>query len=272
MNKINNILICLLLVTLLVVNANAAGSKAIALTLKVQGDVQLRKAETEEIIPLKFGTPLDDGDWIKTLGEAYAVLIFTDDKSQIKLRENTEVVIEGKRDENSNIAKRISLEVGDLYAKIEKQRGSMQVATPTSVASVKGTEFWVIVLEDGTSFVVNLEGLIEMVNRLSGQIVEIKPGEQGECDLEGNIGVQPTPPGNVPDQPDAGGGGNAPGGGGQGGGAPGGGAPGGGQEGGGQGGFVPIGDQPGQIDIEIEDISGRSRTITVYYQPQGQGN
>ena len=270
MNKINNALLCLLLIALLAMNANAAGSKAIALTLKVQGDVQLRKADSKQIIPLKFGTPLDNGDWIRTLGEAYAVLIFTDDKSQIKLRENTEVTIEGKRDENSNIAKRITMEVGDLYAKIGKQRGSMQVATHTSVASVKGTEFWVIVLEDGTSFVVNLEGLIEMVSRISGQIVEIRPGEQGECDPQGNAGVRPTPPGAIPPDPedDSKEGGDE-------GGAPGGGAPGGGgqdDEDGGQGGFIPDGSQPGQIDIEIEDVNGRSRTITVYYQPQSQGD
>lgn len=265
MKKINYTVLCLIFAAFTVTNAYAAGSKAIALTLKVQGDVQLRKAGTKEVTALKFGTPLDNGDWIRTLGEAYAVLIFTDDKSQIKLRENTEVTIEGKRDENASIAKRISLEVGDLYAKIEKQSGSMQVATPTSVASVKGTEFWVVVLEDGTSFVVTLEGLVEMVSRISGQIVEVRPGEQGECDLEGNADVRKTPPGAIPPDPEDDGNGNNGEGGGQG-------NQGGGNddddEGGGQGGFIPDGSQPGQIDIEIEDVDGRSRTITIYYQPQ----
>lgn len=162
-------------------------SKAIALTMRVSGDVQIKKEGEQNSQKLVFGTALDDGDWIKTGSDGLCILVFTDDKSQVKIQANTEVVIEGKRDAESNIAKRLSMEIGEIFTKVEAQRGSFQVATPTSVASVKGTEFWVIVLEDGTTEVVTLEGLVELMNRYSGQIVEIRRGQQGRSDPDGNI-------------------------------------------------------------------------------------
>lgn len=211
----------------------ASESKAIALALKVTGDVKFKKSGTDRTMPLKFGTTLDDGDWIRTGEDGFAVLIFTDDKSQIKLTANTEVTIEGKRDAASNISKRIKMEVGQLFAKVGQQRGSLQVATPTSVASVKGTEFWVIVFEDGTTQVVTLEGLVELLNTQSGRIVNVRPGERGESHTNGDVGAANVPQGEMPKDPDPG--------------------------------FSP----PHNIEIEIQDQDGRTRRIIIEYQEGG---
>jgi len=180
----------------------ASDSKGIALALKVTGDVKLKKAGTDRTIPLKFGTVLDNGDWIRTGDDGFVVMIFTDDKSQLKLNARTEVTIEGKRDGSANISKRISLEVGQLLAKVDQQKGTMQIATPTSVASVKGTEFWVIVFDDGTTQVVTLEGLVELLNVQSGKIVDVRPSERGESGNDGNVNVGEVPPGDIPKDPD----------------------------------------------------------------------
>ena len=207
----------------------ASTDRAIALTLKVSGEVNLRKAGKSDVGPLKFGTPLDDGDWIRTENDGYAVLIFADDKSQIKLKADTEVVINGKRDAESSISKRITMEIGEVFAKVDKQRGSLEVATPTSVASVKGTEFWVLVQEDGTTVILTLEGLVELMNRISGAIVNVSVGEQGTSDPQGGNEVTPAPPENIPQDPDAG------------------------------------GDGANTIEIEVKDPDGRKRTVIIQY-------
>ncbi|MBM3329702.1 MAG: FecR domain-containing protein [Calditrichaeota bacterium] len=211
-------------------NLFADGDKSIALTLKVNGNVQLKKAGTDRQIPLKFGTPLDDGDWVRTGADGFATIIFTDDKSQIKLTANTEVTVEGKRDDQANIAKRVSMEVGQVFAKVSQQRGALQIATPTSVASVKGTEFWVIVFDDGTTQVVTLEGLVELLNTQSGRIVEVRPGQRGEANRQGGVDVQNVPPDQQRGDPDPG--------------------------------MAP----PSDIEIEIQDPDGRTRRIIIRYQ------
>ncbi len=190
------------LVVLLFNPASAVDDKSVALSLKAKGDVQHKKAGSDDAKLLKVGTRLDDGDNIRTGAEAFAVLIFTDDKSMIKLAELTEVVIEGKRDAQSNITKRISMEVGNLYANVQQQRGTLQIATPTSVASVKGTQFWVVVLADGTTYVVTLDGLVELRNRLSGQIVEVRPGQIGQSSPDGEVGSREVLPEDIPNDPD----------------------------------------------------------------------
>jgi len=196
-------LIPTLLVALLAVvptgNLLADAAKAIALTMKVEGDVQIRKTGTDKKAPLKFGTPLDDGDWIRTGTNSNVTIIFADDKSLIRLNPNTEVTINGKRDQQSTIAKRVSMEVGELFAKVEKQRGTLEIATPTSVASVKGTEFWVVVYPDGTTDVVTLEGLVELMNRISGNVQNVGQGFSGHSDPGGGVGVDSTGDGGVPE-------------------------------------------------------------------------
>jgi len=222
--------VILAFVCLLNTPGSGAANKGIAVALKVTGDVKLKKAGTDRTLPLKFGTTLDDGDWIRTGDDGYAMLIFTDDKSQLKLTARTEVVIEGKRDASSNISKRISMEVGQLLAKVEQQKGSLQIATPTSVASVKGTEFWVIVFDDGTTQVVTLQGLVELLNTQSGRVVDVRPGERGESQPNGQVGGGPTPRDGVPDDPD------------------------------------PGDETPHSIEIEVQDPDGTTRRIIIEYQ------
>ncbi|NQT34930.1 FecR domain-containing protein [bacterium] len=209
---------------------HASASKAIALTLKVTGDVDLLKEGADKTAPLKFGTPLDDGDRIKTGNDGFAILIFADDKSQIKLRPNTEVVINGKRDAQSNIAKRITMEVGEIFTRIDKQRGSFEVVTPTSVASVKGTEFWMVVHEDGTTEVLTIRGLIELMNRISGKIVDVSSGQHGISDPQGGNEVNPTNPADIPEEPED-----------------------------------RDVDMPHTLLIQVQDPDGRTRTIIIQY-------
>lgn len=215
-------------------DVHASDSKAIALTLKITGKVMFRKTGVQKATLLKFGTPLDDGDWIGTGDDGFAVLIFADDKSQIKLRPDTEVVINGKRDEKSNIAKRISMNIGEINAKVKKQRGTLEIATPTSVASVKGTDFWVIVSEDGTTEVLTIDGLVELLNKISGKVVEVSSGRKGTSDSQGGNTVTPSTSEDIPEGPES---------------------------------EIEV---PEKIEIDVQDKDGRSRTIIIHYNRESE--
>jgi hypothetical protein len=220
-------------------DAMAEGSKAIALAYKVQGKPEFTRGE--KTTALKFGTVLDDGDLVKTGKEGFVTLLFTDDKSLLKLTEFSEVKIEGTRKQDGSISKRVSMEIGELFAKVEKQRGVLEVATPTSVASVKGTEFWVVVDENGNTHVTTLEGLVELMNRLNGQVIEVREAQKGEVDEQGNMQVNDVPKDELKGDPDPGG------------------------EPQGEGG----GDQKTEtIEIQYEDEEGNTRTMRIEYQPK----
>lgn len=226
-----------LFISLLLISAFTTGSlfgasesKSIAIALKSTGDIKYKKAGTDRVLPLKFGTTLDDGDWVKSGDDGFAVLMFTDDKSQIKIAAKTEVIIEGKRDANSNITKRVQMEVGQLLAKVEEQRGTLQIATPTSVASVKGTEFWVVVFDDGTTQVITIEGLVELLNTQSGRIVDVRPGQRGESDANGNVNQDIPPRDEIPNDP------------------------------------APDDGEPHSIEIEILDDDGQTRRVIIEYE------
>ncbi len=200
MKKTAFLTIVSLLFLVFATNAFADGAKGIALALKVSGKVQLtRDGKTSN---LKFGTVLHNDDKIKTGKDGKVTLVFTDDKSLLKLLDHTEIVIQGKRDQGGNIAKRISLEIGEMFADVKQLRGSMEIATPTAVASIKGTELWIVVDEFGNSFVTTVEGMVELMNSLTGKIVEVRKGQRGEIDEEGNLVVVDLPPDEVPGDPD----------------------------------------------------------------------
>jgi hypothetical protein len=175
----------------------AQDAKAIAVVMTVKGEVDVKKGDAEWAAAA-FGTVLDDGDKIRTGQDGFLAIVFTDDKSQLKIRPETEVTINGKRDENYNIAKRVNLEIGELFADVTKQKGSLQVATPTSVASVKGTEFWVIVQIDGVSQVMTLEGLVEFLSLETGQTVQVDAGTAALIDNLGDITVSEIQTDDIP--------------------------------------------------------------------------
>ena len=101
------------------------------------------KVGKKEFSSLKTGSILEDGDKIRTGNSGFVAIIFIDDKSTLKIKENSEAVITGQRT-TKNISKKINLDGGTIRASISKQNVDFVIQTPTSVASVKGTDFWLI--------------------------------------------------------------------------------------------------------------------------------
>lgn len=178
--------------------AEANDGKAVAIVVKSTGKAQAKQGN--KWVDVTKGSRLFSGDKVVTKDDGFAAVMFLDDKSIIKLKPNSNLEVKGQY-EGKSISKNIVMDVGELFVKVSKQKGSFQVATPTSVASVKGTEFWVIENTNGTK-VIGIEGLIEVLNKASNKKQDVSAGNTANSDKSGNLSVDTTKENEIPEDKD----------------------------------------------------------------------
>ena len=190
----------LLLLGMILIVQNTFAADKIALTLKARGDTKLKRATEAEFKPnLQVGTTLSSDDHILTGKDGFAVLVFLDDKSQIRVRENSEMIISGTRSETA-ISKEISMQFGTLKAEISTQRrGDFVIATPTSVASVKGTVFWVMSDPITGDTFYGVSGSVQVTNNESGAVIVVGANQTGTSTPDGNVNVETTSADDTPE-------------------------------------------------------------------------
>ena len=193
MKFFNNILFYLILISFI------QGNK-IAVTTKVKGLVEIMPIGKENFANLKPGTILSDGDKIRTGSSGFTAIIFIDDKSTLKLKENSEAVITGQRSAQS-IAKKINMDVGTVRATVNKQNSNFVIQTPTSVASVKGTDFWMITDPVDGDVVIGLDGVVTLTNNETGAEVDVTEGTSGSSTPDGDLDVEETEESSIPEDP-----------------------------------------------------------------------
>jgi len=173
----------------------------IAVATKIKGMVEIMSVGKKDFANLKPGTILSDGDKIRTGSKGFAAIIFIDDKSTLKLKENSEAVITGQRSAAS-ISKKINMDVGTVRATITKQNTDFVIQTPTSVASVKGTDFWLVTDPEDGDQIIGIEGIVGLTNIETGQEVDVSEGMSGISTPDGNLGLEETDQSSIPDDPD----------------------------------------------------------------------
>lgn len=179
---------------------SAANANKIAVVTKVKGLVEIMPTGKKLFSKLKAGSILADGDKIRTGTSGFAAIIFIDDKSTLKLKGNSEAVITGQRTAAS-ISKKINMDSGTIRATIKKQNSSFVIQTPTSVASVKGTDFWLLTDPDKGDQVIGLEGIVSLKNIDTGQDVDVVQGMSGISTPDGDVGVEETVASSIPTDP-----------------------------------------------------------------------
>ena len=172
----------------------------IAVTTKVKGQVEIMPIGKDNFVNLKPGTILADGDKIRTGSSGFTAIIFIDDKSTLKLKENSEAVITGQRSARS-IAKKINMDVGTVRATVNKQNSNFVIQTPTSVASVKGTDFWMITDPVDGDLVIGLDGVVTLTNNETGAEVDVTEGTSGSSTPDGDVDVEDTEESSIPEDP-----------------------------------------------------------------------
>ncbi len=176
----------------------------IAVTIKVSGTVDIEQSGSSGLSALKPGTILSDGDRIITGKNGFAALIYIDDKSLLKIKENTEIILKGSRTVGS-ISKEVNIEFGTLRAILSNQQmGTFVLKSPTSVASVKGTDFWMISDPVTGDILIGLEGLVNLTNLISGESSNVGAGTTGTSTPDGSVETSETNPDNIPVDPDEG--------------------------------------------------------------------
>ena len=180
--------------------SNLVYADKIAVATKVKGMVEIMKVGNKEFKNLRAGSILDDGDKIRTGKSGFVAVIFIDDKSTLKIKENSEAVITGRRT-TKDISKKINMDGGTIRASVAKQNVDFIIQTPTSVASVKGTDFWMLVDELLGDQVIGIEGQVSLVNTETGQEVMVTTGMTGNSTPDGQIGVSETDVASIPEDP-----------------------------------------------------------------------
>ena len=172
----------------------------IAVATKVKGPVEIMPIGKKGFSDLEPGTILSDGDKIRTGPSGFTAIIFIDDKSTLKVKDNSEVVITGKRTAAS-ISKKINMDEGTIRATVKKQNTDFVIQTPTSVASVKGTDFWLVSDPKTGDQIIGIEGIVGLVNNETGQEIDVSEGMSGLSTPDGNVGLTETDPSSIPDDP-----------------------------------------------------------------------
>ena len=190
-----------LLLPILFLSVSLQAAK-VAVVSKVQGDVLLqRAADMDYKTAVTMGMILENNDQIK-VNDGFAVMLLLDDKSQVKIRENSEVAITMEKD-RSGSAYHVRLDYGQALTKYAKGADfEFQLHTPTSVASIKGTQFWTITDPETGDQVIVLEGLVDVMNNLTGMITTGAPGQTVTSGTDGYIESGETEEGTIPEDPE----------------------------------------------------------------------
>ena len=175
-------------------------SNKIAVATKVKGPVEIMPIGKKGFSDLRPGTILSDGDKIRTGPSGFTAIIFIDDKSTLKVKDNSEVVITGKRTAAS-ISKKINMDEGTIRATVKKQNTDFVIQTPTSVASVKGTDFWLVSDPETGDQIIGIEGIVGLTNIETGQEIDVSEGMSGLSTPDGNVVLTETNPSSIPEDP-----------------------------------------------------------------------
>ncbi len=173
----------LLAVLLMTATQASAAAQAIGTASIVTGRVTVQHAEKKgDWSPLKPGAQLLLGDVIKT-GDG-AVKLSMDDGSNISLAAKSHLELnEFVYKANSQRHSSFTLWGGRLKASISRflsDKNTVQIATPTAVAGVRGTEFMVAVNDKNETEIVVFEGKVAVKNALetiAGEVF-LSPGQQ----------------------------------------------------------------------------------------------
>lgn len=133
-------------------------------------------------VDAEFGMVVTNGN-VVTTGPAGVAIVRLNDRSQVKLRENTQLRIDSVSEQAA-----VTLNTGGVFARVARRTVgaarrvvSFEVRTPSVVAGVRGTEFFVaygraVENEPDLWLCVN-EGSVEVAVPITGQLTIVEEGE-----------------------------------------------------------------------------------------------
>ena len=185
-NMISKIIISLLLGI-----SSIFSNETLGIVTKSKGKVEYQKYSDDKFTTNVYrGLGLYGDDRIRTGDSGFSIYRYLDDASSIKILKNSDIRIEG-RIKSRNIVKNVEVNNGILNFNIDKQSDAgFTIVTPTSIATVKGTDFWLICNgPEGDKFF-GVEGTVEIKNIESGRVVLLNEDAIVLSNSNGNILTQ----------------------------------------------------------------------------------
>jgi hypothetical protein len=168
-------------------------NKPVAIIFKPVGAVDCM-TEGKDWTKAAAATPLISGDKVKT-GENSFVIIKFIENSILRLQEKSEITIRGEMTANKEFSKNVHLERGQLGFNVKKQDNEkFEFSTPTSVASIRGTEGLLINGGDSSDVLILGMGVVVFTNIASNTSVNVNGGQTAYSYANGTIEVKPTTP------------------------------------------------------------------------------
>jgi hypothetical protein len=177
----------ILIVAILSIVALAFAADAVALLSASKGRVNLERASKD--IKFKTGELLENKDLIRTGAESFAAYKYVDGSSTIKVFSNSVVSVNATQG-TGTLAKRVNVNKGSVLAQVKSGTGAFTVQTPTTVASVKGTEFFTKVDDLGNSLFVVTDGEVEVKVLSTDETASVPAGKTASISADGEIEVR----------------------------------------------------------------------------------
>ena len=196
MSYMKKISIIFILFTVTICSAETIGR-----VMKANGEVLIKPIGSGTYsVGVKPGQAVSNGDAIRVGEASFAVVIFLDDKSVVKIRENTDFQFV----ETSN-TRSLIIEQGTTLHNVNSndRKKAYRVETPVSVASVKGTQF--SAFHDAVAGVdkfVGKTGNFDVFNTISGMTVNVGAGQKAVSNALGQLIPAPAEPGDYPEDPE----------------------------------------------------------------------
>ena len=154
----------------------------------IQGQVAFCRGNSTQWEPAQVGQSLLAGDSVRT-GAASLASILCVDESQIKLNENTVVIMKSispsprlqpvtpAQEQAPAPPSHYEVPQGEIWLRNKHEKFRFELETPAVTATIRGTELNIKVQRNGTTSVILLEGNVCLTNP-QGEVC-LSPGEEG---------------------------------------------------------------------------------------------
>ncbi|MCB5263358.1 MAG: FecR family protein [Candidatus Cloacimonadaceae bacterium] len=177
----------ILLISVILLLATALLADSVAILSASKGKVSLERALKN--LKFKNGELLQNKDVLRTGAESFAAYKYIDASSMIKLFSNSVVTVNASK-EGGKLSKKVNVTKGSILTQVKKGSGTFTVQTPTTVASVKGTEFLTKVDDDGFSTFTVTDGEVELRVLETDEVQTVGKGKTGIVSPDGGIRVR----------------------------------------------------------------------------------
>jgi hypothetical protein len=159
--------------------------RPLAIVRRFKPQVRVRDSQQPEWVEAQIAQQLFDRDTLRTDADGYAVVQLIDN-SLARVRPNSMLIIRGEANERGGLNTRINVESGSMNLNVAGRQSEYEVATPTAVAAVKGTQFITELSDDGTSTFTCFSGEVAVTASNSGREVTLRQRRRAVVDNQGN--------------------------------------------------------------------------------------